>query len=125
MSITHTHADGRTGAAVIANGRVLDVVSGTTREADVRIENGVIVAIGPDVKKGGEDEIDAGGRFIMPGLIDGHVHLTAFSADFRELEQNAPSYVYAQSARIMRETLGRGFTTVRDLSGADHGLARA
>ncbi|WP_051683578.1 amidohydrolase family protein [Blastococcus sp. URHD0036] len=110
---------------LIVGGAVLDVVAGTTREADIRIEDGWIVEIGTELDHRGTERIDASGRVVVPGLIDGHVHLTAFSADFRVVESAAPSYVYAQSARIMRETLGRGFTTVRDLAGADHGLARA
>jgi imidazolonepropionase-like amidohydrolase len=110
---------------LIVGGEVLDVRTGTTRKSDVRIERGRIAEIGVQLDRPGMDRIDAAGRIIMPGLIDGHVHLTAFSADFRVLERNAPSYVYAHSARIMRETLARGFTTVRDLAGADHGLARA
>lgn len=112
-------------STVISGGTVIDVVGGDHRIADVRILDGRIVEIGTGLVATDVERIDASGRYVMPGLIDGHVHLTAFSADFRELERNAPSYVYAQSARIMRETLGRGFTTVRDLSGADHGLARA
>lgn len=110
---------------IVAGGTVIDVVDGDHRLADVKIFDGRIVEIGDGLVGADAEFIDAAGRYVMPGLIDGHVHLTAFSADFRELERNAPSYVYAQSARIMRETLGRGFTTVRDLSGADHGLARA
>jgi imidazolonepropionase-like amidohydrolase len=110
---------------LIAGGAVLDVVAGTTLAADVRIEHGTIVEIGSGLDPRGAEVTDASGRVVMPGLIDAHVHLTAFSADFRELERHSPSYIYAQSARIMRETLSRGFTTVRDLSGADHGLARA
>ena len=110
---------------VISGGEVLDVVAGTTRTADIRIQDGRILEIGTGLDPRGAERIDATGHVVMPGLIDAHVHLTAFSADFRELERNAPSYLYAQSARIMRETLSRGFTTVRDLAGADHGLARA
>jgi imidazolonepropionase-like amidohydrolase len=112
-------------STVITGGVVLDVVAGTTREADIRIENNRIVELGPGLDSRNATRIDATGRVVMPGLIDAHVHLTAFSADFRELERNAASYVFAHSARIMRETVRRGFTTVRDLSGADHGLARA
>src|SRR3546814_3201288 len=110
---------------VISGGEVLDVVAGTTRTADIRIQDGRILEIGTGLDSRGAERIDATGQVVMPGLIDAHVHLTAFSADFRELERNAPSYIYAQNARIMRETLSRGFTTVRDLAGADHGLARA
>jgi imidazolonepropionase-like amidohydrolase len=110
---------------LIVGGEVLDVRTGAMRRSDVRIENGRIVEIGAELDRPGMDRIDAAGLTVMPGLIDGHVHLTAFSADFRVLERESPSYVYAHSARIMRETLSRGFTTVRDLAGADHGLARA
>jgi imidazolonepropionase-like amidohydrolase len=125
MTTTSLHTRNGPTATLVAGGAVLDVVAGTTHSADVRIEGGTIVEIGTALDPRGADVIDASGRLVMPGLIDAHVHLTAFSADFRELERNSPSYIYAQSARIMRETLNRGFTTVRDLSGADHGLARA
>lgn len=115
----------QTVSTVLTGGEILDVIEGATRRADLRLEDGRIVEIGTDLEIGEGNRIDATGCVVMPGLIDAHVHLTAFSADFRELERNAPSYVFAQSARIMLETLRRGFTTVRDLSGADHGLARA
>ena len=60
----------------------------------------------------------------MPGLIDAHVHVTAATAD---LQPSAPAGQLRHRARatIMREMLHRGFTTVRDASGADYGLARA
>lgn len=110
---------------VLSGGHVLDVVSGTWQTADVRIDGGTVTAIGPDLTDPAATVIDVAGRYVMPGLIDGHVHVTAFTAELGELERTAGSYVHAQSARIMREMLGRGFTTVRDMSGADHGLARA
>jgi imidazolonepropionase-like amidohydrolase len=49
----------------------------------------------------------------------------ASSADFRSLTWTPASYVYAQTAQIMGAMLRRGFTTVRDLSGADFGVAQA
>ena len=109
---------------VLRGGRVLDLADGTWRSADVRIDDTAIVAVG-ELTASDADELDVTGRFVLPGLIDGHVHVTAFSAELRDLENTAGSYVFAQSARIMREMLGRGFTTVRDMGGADHGLARA
>lgn len=69
--------------------------------------------------------IDVGGRVLMPGLCDGHVHVTALTADFAALERLAPSYVTAHAGQILHSMLMRGFTTVRDAGGADHGLARA
>lgn len=110
---------------VLRGGHVLDLAVGVWRSTDVRIEDGTIRAVGADLAGTGADELDVTGRFVMPGLIDGHVHVTAFSAELRDLEDTAGSYITAHSARIMRGMLSRGFTTVRDMGGADHGLARA
>jgi imidazolonepropionase-like amidohydrolase len=62
---------------------------------------------------------------LMPGLCDGHVHVTAISADFATLTRTPPSYITAKASTILHGMLMRGFTTVRDAGGADYGLARA
>jgi imidazolonepropionase-like amidohydrolase len=110
---------------VLRGGHVLDLTAGTWRTTDVRVDHDTITAVGEDLAAPDADVLDVTGRYLMPGLIDGHVHVTAFSAELRDLEHTAGSYVAAQAARIMRQMLGRGFTTVRDMGGADHGLARA
>src|SRR5437762_7697158 len=75
---------------------------------------------------GGADRtIDLRGRVLMPGLIDCHVHVTAATANFAEIEEWSPLYLAARAAKIMAGMLQRGFTTVRDAAGADFGLARA
>ncbi|MEK8144679.1 hypothetical protein NKH18_32590 [Streptomyces sp. M10(2022)] len=51
--------------------------------------------------------------------------MTASTADLGSLPSSSPSYVAAHSARIMGGMLDRGFTTVRDASGADYGLCDA
>jgi imidazolonepropionase-like amidohydrolase len=61
----------------------------------------------------------------MPGLIDCHVHVTAYTANFALLERTSPAYVTARAMHTLRHMLDRGFTTVRDAGGADHGLSRA
>ena len=69
--------------------------------------------------------IDLAGRTLMPGLIDCHVHVIATTPNL-ELNAELPNTLVAlRSARIMREMLLRGFTTVRDLGGADFGLVMA
>ncbi|WML43948.1 adenine deaminase [Neobacillus sp. PS3-40] len=57
---------------VIKNGRIVDVFTLTTFEADVAITDGVIVGIG---QYEGKKVIDASNQYICPGLIDGHVHI--------------------------------------------------
>jgi imidazolonepropionase-like amidohydrolase len=75
--------------------------------------------------EGGLVPVDAGGRTVMPGLIDAHVHVTAVTADLGALESWSPAYVTARAAGILRGMLDRGFTTVRDVAGADFGIAAA
>ena len=113
-------------ALVIRNASVLDVDAGTYSVADVVSMDGNVSHVGPDAETpSGARVIDGTGKFVLPGLIDCHVHVVASSADFRSLTYTPASYVYAQTARIMGAMLRRGFTTVRDLSGADFGLAMA
>ena len=49
------------------------VSSGGSTTADIAIEDGRIAAIGPELT-GASHEIDARGLFVLPGLIDVHVH---------------------------------------------------
>ncbi|HEV8114081.1 MAG TPA: dihydroorotase family protein [Planctomycetota bacterium] len=44
------------------------------RRVDVRIVDGVVDAIGPDLEAGGAPRIDAQGLTVVPGLVDVHVH---------------------------------------------------
>ena len=56
---------------VIKNGTI--VTADLTYKADVLIEHGTIIEIGPDLK--GDEQLDATGCFVMPGGIDPHTHL--------------------------------------------------
>jgi dihydropyrimidinase len=58
-------------STVIKNGTV--VTADLTYKADVKIEDGVIVEIGPNLS--GKEVLDATGCYVMPGGIDPHVHL--------------------------------------------------
>jgi adenine deaminase len=58
---------------VFKKGRVVNVFSGEILERDVAVHQGVIVGVGEGYT--GEQEVDVRGRFIAPGLIDGHMHI--------------------------------------------------
>ncbi|CAI5530584.1 unnamed protein product [Closterium sp. Naga37s-1] len=71
-------------------------------------------------------EIDLAGRYLLPGLCDAHVHVTAAaSADLHALAALPVSLVACRAARGLQAMLMRGFTTVRDAGGCDQGLAQA
>ncbi len=46
----------------------------TAERLDVRAKGGRIVELGPDLAPAGEEVLDAGGRALIPGLVDVHVH---------------------------------------------------
>ncbi|MEU2674622.1 amidohydrolase family protein [Streptomyces sp. NPDC007164] len=120
----------RTGqtSTLIRNARVLDVHAGTYAEgASILITDDVIAEVGgSEVKALAESTaVDAGGRTVLPGLTDAHVHVTACTADLSAQAEWSPAYVAARAGHILRSMVRRGFTTVRDMGGADCGLAEA
>jgi len=59
---------------VIRGGTVVN--AGERFEADVKVEGRTITGIGSRLAKGANDtEIDAAGRYVLPGFIDPHVHM--------------------------------------------------
>ena len=60
---------------IITNARVVDVVEGTvSRPLSVRIRNGVIVEIAPDIAAANLPGLDARGGYLVPAFWDMHVH---------------------------------------------------
>ncbi len=59
---------------VIRGGTVVN--AGQRFEADVKVEGRTITGLGTNLPKGSTDtEIDAAGRYVLPGFIDPHVHM--------------------------------------------------
>ncbi len=58
---------------VIRNAKVVDVCGSTVYKADVYVKDGYIV--GFDQNRKADKEIDAGGRYLVPGFIDSHCHI--------------------------------------------------
>ncbi len=80
---------------------------------------------GRPIKLSDANVIDCGGRTLMPGLIDSHVHVTLSEVMIRNLENVPLTLMTARAAELMRGMLDRGFTSVRDTGGADWGLKEA
>jgi len=111
---------------LLANVRIVDAekdaVSGLV---DVRIEGKRIAEIGTNLDFTGDVRIDANGRFMLPGLIDCHVHPFLADANISRLAEVPPTLMSARASRILERMLQRGFTTVRDAAGADWGIKQA
>ena len=109
---------------VLKNSNVIDVETGNINQKDISINEGLIEELGSNFKSASSKVIDLDGKFVLPGLCDAHVHVTAFTADFSKLKNTSPFYVGIKSLEILKGMLSRGFTTVRDAGGADWGLSR-
>lgn len=111
---------------LFANTRIVD---GTAAEpgapVNILVEGTRIKEVGAGLTSATAQTIDLGGRIVMPGLIDCHVHVIAVLANLGQNALLPDSYVAAKSSMIMRDMLMRGFTTVRDVGGANQGLVRA
>src|SRR5690348_6643838 len=69
---------------LIRNGTILTVTHGAIQNGSVLVHNGKIVQIGTNISApAGATIIDAGGKFVMPGIIDCHSHL-ALDSDVNE-----------------------------------------
>ena len=58
---------------VIRNGRIANVLSMEYEDADIAVSDGIIVGIGSGYE--GEETVDASGSVLIPGMIDGHLHI--------------------------------------------------
>ena len=117
-------------ALVIANAQLLDPVAGERRPgAAVRLEGDRIVEVAEDGARlaapDGVPVIDAGGRTLMPGLIDAHVHAAITTMDLAAMARRSPTRVGIEAKAVLERMLQRGFTTVRDAGGLDVGVQEA
>jgi imidazolonepropionase-like amidohydrolase len=69
--------------------------------------------------------IDLGGRTLMPGLIDAHVHIFITKLPLTALESMPLTFLAVSASALLRNMLMRGFTTVRDTAGGDFGMKAA
>ena len=58
---------------VVKNVRIFNVFSGETEEGEVAVKSGTIVGVGRGYE--GEKVFDGGGKILLPGLIDSHIHV--------------------------------------------------
>lgn len=108
--------------ANVFDGHRSDLQSGVT----VLVDGTRIVSVTSSTDLPTECEvIDCAGRTLMPGLIDAHVHAYASRVNLVENDNCPTTYVAQHAHTMLGRMLRRGFTTVRDCGGAEHGLAQA
>ena len=112
---------------LLANATLVEAYTAPRPGHHVLIRGERIVAISPTPIAPPPDTtvIDLAGRRLMPGLIDAHVHIVASLVDLAANAAQPSSLAALRAGRLTTAMLDRGFTTVRDVGGADAGFATA
>jgi imidazolonepropionase-like amidohydrolase len=111
---------------LFTNARLVDLDAGRlSSPTSVYLSRGLIKHVGEARASGTARVVDLRGLTLMPGLLDCHVHVTAVESSFTATAAMPQSLLAYRTAHVLSGMLDRGFTTVRDMGGADHGLVRA
>jgi len=95
-------------------------------KANVLVEGELIKQVSTSpINAQGATVINGGGRTLMPGLIDAHWHVMFSEPTFPELLNSDIGWLTLLGARGARDTLLRGFTTVRDVGGGPFAIKKA
>lgn len=108
-------------AFVLRRAMVLDDGGGFSGPLDIEVREGIVRQIGRDLHA---DAIsyDFSGLWVMPGMVDCHLHAIATSLDTLELLRTPLSQRVLEAASMLRRTLQAGVTLARDASGIDAGI---
>lgn len=114
---------------IIKNIRILDVdKEDPSSPSMIRIEDGRFHTINTEAGDAPANDavvIDGEGLFALPGLIDCHAHPFLADTNLARLNQVPPTLMTARAVNILEKMLMRGFTTIRDATGADWGMKQA
>lgn len=116
-----------TSSFLFKNMRLLDPSFDETRDGyEVLVEGDRIREVSDTpISSDSATVIDCGGKVMLPGLIDCHVHSMHSEVYTRRMEDMPLTLASARGARRLKEMIDRGFTTVRDAGGTDWGMKAA
>jgi imidazolonepropionase-like amidohydrolase len=103
----------------LVGGQVFDVGTAEFARADIGIDDDRIVTIGRATPAQDDDVIELDGAWLLPGLIDCHVHLTqpTDAGDPAHASARSDAAVALFTAEAVARTVRAGITTVRDVGG--------
>ena len=96
----------------LGNARIVDPAAETTEPRALLVEGGRIVAVVPEAPEGAA-VTDLGGRFLAPGLVTVHTHLSIVFPFSDTDEAEDPALTAFRSAARATDALEAGATTVR------------
>ncbi len=112
---------------LIKNVKIFNGVEQGTPKGNILIDGNRIVSITPQPISSDEVSvtIDGQGKYLIPGLIDAHTHITMEGISFMEGKDMDVVTKNLIATRAAKERLLRGFTTLRNMGGNAIPLAKA
>ena len=112
---------------LLKNARIFDGTNADCPKGmSLRVSDGLIREISARPFTASDARVlDVGGRTVMPGLIDAHLHAYCSDVSMQKIEAIGEPYRTAHAIRMLGHALDCGFTTVRDIGGGDYSLAKA
>ena len=104
--------------SAIRAGHLVDPATGSvTHNQVVLVDGGTISEVGPQVTiPAGATVIDLSGKWVMPGLMDAHTHLTLGTLDYiGSYIRQSKGLRALLGARSAQDVVRAGFTTVKDI----------
>lgn len=109
---------------LLKNVNILDVEDGKYRkEKSLLIQDNKIEAFEEHAEV--DEVIDCNNQYLLPGMIDSHVHMMVEFKPIEKMLTTPFSYNFYQAMDYARRTIDAGVTTVRDALGADLGYKKA
>jgi len=111
---------------LIKNVRIFDGISERVFGGHVLIEGRTVTAVdaSPIAESEGMTVLDGADRVLMPGMSDAHVHLVGMANTMADIMTATQTQLAAATLARAKDTLLRGFTTVRDVAGDTVGIKK-
>jgi imidazolonepropionase-like amidohydrolase len=109
---------------VIRGATVIDGTGTDPAVKDIEIREGRIASLGASIPSS-QHELDGSGLYVIPGLIDCHVHAIFSGFDYVAMLMAPPALTLYRAIANLKSTLNAGITTVRDAGGSPAGLKLA
>ncbi len=111
---------------LVKNVRIFDGISDRLVPGHVLVAGKTIAAVetSPIAEDAQTTVIDGADRVLMPGMTDAHVHLWGMANTMIDMLTATQSQLAAATLARSKDTLLRGFTTVRDVAGDTAGIKK-
>jgi imidazolonepropionase-like amidohydrolase len=111
---------------LINNVQIFNGIDNKTVAGNVLIVNNLIseISSAPIITNNSSDVkiIDGKGKFLMPGLIDIHMHMILAGSTLSQMQNGEVGAAFIRAGAEAGNVLNRGFTSVRDFGGPSFGL---